>query len=518
MRRDSSSSTMMWSTRKVSSGTSGSQSGHIMGGSSGGTTTSPKIHTFGGSSEISSTDTTHSYSDDEKMAFVNWINDVLGRDLDLKQVLPISYEGNGLFTALEDGILLCKLINQAVNDTIDERVINKKPHHPVQKHENHTLMLNSARAIGCNIVNIGASDIIDGIPHLCLGLIWQIIKIGLFSQINLKTVPGLARLCEEHETVEQLMALPTDVLLLRWVNYHLKNAGCSRRIQNFGGDIRDSEAYTYLLREIAPKGVPMTLDALRVTDMLRRAETVLDGADRLDCRKFVTAQDIVKGNQRLNLAFVANLFNNYPALKPVEKPIELIEETREEKTYRNWMNSLGVQPYVTSLYQDLRDGYVLLQLIDKTDVDLVNWKRVNRPPYPRLGGTQKQLENCNYVVELGKSPMNLSLVGIGGADLYDGNKTLVLAIVWQLMRAYTLHILNQLALGGRKIQDREIIEWANTILRSANKPSQSMITSFRDAHIASALPILDLVESISQGTVDYTLVIDKPRSGKLKSM
>lgn len=44
--------------------------------------------------------------------------------------------------------------------------------------ENITLALNSARAIGCNVVNIGAADIVDGTRHLLLGLLWQIIKVS----------------------------------------------------------------------------------------------------------------------------------------------------------------------------------------------------------------------------------------------------------------------------------------------------------------------------------------------------
>jgi len=37
-------------------------------------------------------------------------------------------------------------------------------------------------------------------------------------------------------------------------------------------------------------------------------------------------------------------------------------------------------------------------------------------------------------VELGKEKAGFSLVGIGGQDLYDGNPTLTLAVVWQIMR------------------------------------------------------------------------------------
>lgn len=31
--------------------------------------------------------------------------------------------------------------------------------------------------------------------------------------------------------------------------------------------------------------------------------------------------------------------------------------------FRNWMNSMGVNPFVNSLYQDLKDGLVLLQVL-----------------------------------------------------------------------------------------------------------------------------------------------------------
>ena len=66
--------------------------------------------------------------------------------------------------------------------------------------------------------------------------------------------------------------------------------------------------------------------------------------------------------------FVANLFNTYPALDIKDNEIlpedntVVIEESREEKTYRNWMNSLGVNPYVNYLYTDLRDCLIIFQV------------------------------------------------------------------------------------------------------------------------------------------------------------
>lgn len=56
-----------------------------------------------------------------------------------------------------------KLINVAVPGTIDERAINtKRVLNPWERNENHTLCLNSAKAIGCTVVNIGTQDFIEG--------------------------------------------------------------------------------------------------------------------------------------------------------------------------------------------------------------------------------------------------------------------------------------------------------------------------------------------------------------------
>lgn len=50
---------------------------------------------------------------------------------------------------------------------------------------------------------------------------------------------------------------------------------------------------------------------------------MLQQADKLGCRQFVTPADVVSGNPKLNLAFVANLFNKYPALtKPENQDID----------------------------------------------------------------------------------------------------------------------------------------------------------------------------------------------------
>ena len=122
-----------------------------------------------------------------------------------------------------------------------------------------------------------------------------------------------------------------------------------------------------------------------------------------------------------------------------------------------WLNSLNVEPAVYNLFEDVKDGLIILQAYDRIlPSGAVIWRRVSKPkggmPEPSSFGPEggeeeeigvtpnqsklsrfKQVENTNYVVELGKQN-GMTLVGIQGADIVDGSKTLVLGLVWQLMR------------------------------------------------------------------------------------
>nr|XP_033814683.1 plastin-1 [Geotrypetes seraphini]XP_033814684.1 plastin-1 [Geotrypetes seraphini] len=470
------------------------------------------ITAIGGVSAISSEGTQHSYSEEEKFAFVNWINKALQDDPDCRHLLPINPSDASLFKSLRDGILLCKLINLSQPDTIDERAINKKKLTSFTISENLNLALNSASAIGCTVVNIGSQDLKEGKPYLVLGLLWQIIKAGLLADIEISRNEALIALLNEGEDLEQLMKLSPEELLLRWVNYHLVNAGW-QKITNFSQDIKDSRAYYHLLKQIAPKGskgegtgINIDFSGFEEKNDLKRAECMLQQADKLGCRQFVTPADVVAGNPKLNLAFVANLFNTHSALhKPHGSsfnPNLLEGETKEERTFRNWMNSLGVDPYVNHLYSDLVDGLIIFQLYQMIRVPF-EWSLVNKSPYPALGGNMKKIENCNYAVDIGKTKANFSLVGIGGQDLNEGNPTLTLALVWQIMRRYTLNVLSDLG-EGEKVNDDIIIKWVNQTLANAKKTTS--ITSFKDAFISTSLPVLDLIDAIAPNAIQPEMV------------
>lgn len=463
----------------------------------------------------SSANITHTVNEDERTEFTRHINAVLAGDPDIGDLLPFPTDTFEMFDHCKTGLVLAKLINDSVPDTIDERVLNRpgkkiKSLNAFHMTENNNIVVNSAKGIGCSVVNIGSEDIIAVREHLILGLIWQVIRRGLLGKIDIKLHPELYRLLEDDETLEQFLRLPPEQILLRWFNYHLKNAKWQRRVTNFSTDVKDGENYTILLNQLSPEKCSRA--PLQTRDLLQRAEQVLTNAENLDCRKFLTPTSLVAGNPKLNLAFVANLFNTHPGLEPLTEEDKLdiedfdAEGEREARVFTLWLNSLDVQPTVNSLFDDLRDGTILMQAYDKVITGSVNWRHVNK--LPAQGGELsrfKAVENTNYAIELGKQN-RFSLVGIQGADITDGQRTLTLGLVWQLMRKDITNTLSALAqrVGKHEMTDPEMVKWANDTSRKGGK--NSSIRSFKDPAIGTGVFLLDVLNGMKSSYVDYDLV------------
>lgn len=304
------------------------------------------------------------------------------------------------------------------------------------------------------------------------------------------------------------MRLPPEQILLRWFNYHLKQANWNRRVTNFSKDVSDGENYTILLNQLDP--ALCSKAPLQTTDLMERAEQVLQNAEKLDCRKYLTPSSLVAGNPKLNLAFVAHLFNTHPGLEPIqeeEKPeIEEFdaEGEREARVFTLWLNSLDVDPPVISLFDDLKDGLILLQAYEKVMPGAVDFKHVNKRPASGAEISRfKALENTNYAVDLGRAK-GFSLVGIEGSDIVDGNKLLTLGLVWQLMRRNISITMKTLSSSGRDMSDSQILKWAQDQVIKGGK--NSTIRSFKDQALSNAHFLLDVLNGIAPGYVDYDLV------------
>eukprot|EP01032_Pedospumella_encystans_P019987 gene19987-22718_t len=460
---------------------------------------------------VGSAGASHSFSEEEKEAFSEHINHCLSEDPHLRSLLPLDSSTMDLFEKSNDGLIMCKLINLAQRDAIDERAMNLKEGLNVyQKTENQNLALNAAKAIGCQVVNIGAQDLIEGRPILVLGLVWQIIKIQLLSQISLRNVPELVLLLEDDETMADFLKLHPELILLRWLNYHLEKAGSARRVKNFGSDLIDSEVYSIVMNRIDPAHCPVIPDE----PLMSRAAKAISNARAFGADIFIKPKDICDGNKKLNTSMVAQLFNTNHGLRfeTNRKRMSLVDissiniddggDSREERVFRMWINSLNIENvYINNLFTDCRDGVNLIKTIDRVSPGLVVWKKVNLEPKSRF----KEVENGNYAVDLCKM-MRFSMINVGGLDIVDGNKKLILGIIWQLMRKYTLAVLCDLASkqGLTDIGDDHIVAWANEKVKASGKSGK--MRNFKDSGLKTGLFLLELISAIEPRAVDWDVV------------
>lgn len=145
-------------------------------------------------------------------------------------------------------------------------------------------------------------------------------------------------------------------------------------------------------------------------------------------------EDWNKGMEKVNTVYVAEVFNTKHGLDELTKEErekfgindDDIEGTREERQFRLWINSLEIENvYINDLFQDVRDGLVLLKVIHRIDPTVVDWSKVKEV-------TKNMFEvgfNCNEAFEAMKK-MKLKLVGLGPKDIQDCHKQNILAFVW----------------------------------------------------------------------------------------
>jgi plastin-1 len=76
-----------------------------------------------------------------------------------------------------------------------------------------------------------------------------------------------------------------------------------------------------------------------------------------------------------------------------------------------------------NLFDDLKNGVILLKVEDKVQPGIVDWKKVNDPPKLSF----HILENNKKVIDNAKT-LKLSTVNMGANDIMEGNKKLILGI------------------------------------------------------------------------------------------
>jgi plastin-1 len=139
---------------------------------------------------------------------------------------------------------------------------------------------------------------------------------------------------------------------------------------------------------------------------------------------------------------------------------------------------------------DLRDGIILLKVIDRLRPGNVDWKKVSDKKHSRI----HIIQNCNYAVDITKDKLKAVLIGVGGVDIVDGKVSLTLGMVWQLCKIYWEERVGV-------IDETKLIAWANQRV-----PEEFRVKNFKDKSLRNCLFLLHLLDSIQPNLVDFTKV------------
>lgn len=99
------------------------------------------------------------------------------------------------------------------------------------------------------------------------------------------------------------------------MNFHLKQAGQSE-IATLGKDLADSKACLHVMNQLDSN---CSLAALSEPDDTKRGELMLLESQKLGVADVIGHNDIVKGNSKVNIIFVAELFNTKHGLQELTK-------------------------------------------------------------------------------------------------------------------------------------------------------------------------------------------------------
>lgn len=144
---------------------------------------------------------------------------------------------------------MCDLLDTMDKDSgILPKAINRGNTNPFQERENLNMGISSAKSLGIKMIGIDWTNFNKlETPHLVLGFVWQACRMALTRAIDLQHCPEIFRLLKEGEEIKDLKKLKPEEILIRWINYHLNEAGETRRVENLGKDLNDSFALTHVL-------------------------------------------------------------------------------------------------------------------------------------------------------------------------------------------------------------------------------------------------------------------------------
>ena len=274
---------------------------------------------------------------EEAETYATCINAKLASDESLSYLLPLK-NGEALIPALADGVLMCKLVNAAAPEpVVPDKKIRLKARLKVMQAENHNLALGGMRKLGIATVNIGAEDLIEGKTDLVLGALFRLLYKVLTRQLSRASLQGkplLTEILAPGQTLERLLALAPEDVLLQWINCVLaprRAEGEVPLVTNYGADLKSGVVYVHLLSAVDPKSKTTTAVLKKKPEPMARMTYACAEARRMGVDFVPAAVLLLVGSEQFAAGFLAAIFNKCDGLERLRQRREAAEKAAAEK-------------------------------------------------------------------------------------------------------------------------------------------------------------------------------------------
>ncbi|XP_025057360.1 spectrin beta chain, non-erythrocytic 1 isoform X2 [Alligator sinensis] len=203
----------------------------------------------------------------------------------------------------------------------------------------------------------------------------------------------------------------------------------------------------------------------------------------------------------LSPGYAAQVPYNYNQLEGRVKQLQDEREAVQKKTFTKWVNShlARVSCRITDLYADLRDGRMLIKLLEVLSGErLVGWVSFPGPsslqpattPKPTKGRMRIHcLENVDKALQFLKE-QRVHLENMGSHDIVDGNHRLTLGLIWTIILRFQIQDISVETEDNKEKKSAKdaLLLWCQ--MKTAGYPNvniHNFTTSWRDGMAFNAL-------------------------------
>ncbi|CAM2111040.1 spectrin beta chain, non-erythrocytic 1 isoform X2 [Caretta caretta] len=186
----------------------------------------------------------------------------------------------------------------------------------------------------------------------------------------------------------------------------------------------------------------------------------------------------------LSSGYAAQVPYNYNQLEGRFKQLQDEREAVQKKTFTKWVNShlARVSCRITDLYTDLRDGRMLIKLLE-----VLSGERLPKPTKGRM--RIHCLENVDKALQFLKE-QRVHLENMGSHDIVDGNHRLTLGLIWTIILRFQIQDISVETEDNKEKKSAKdaLLLWCQ--MKTAGYPNvniHNFTTSWRDGMAFNAL-------------------------------